>query len=176
MGGAVIVVLVILGAIGVAASNRKKVESLTTVSNARKAALGQTVSAGDWKVTVSKVQNPDAHVTDSLLRGFAPTPKAGDHFVGATVSVVNDTGSVKLAPIGLFFALRDPEGHTYTPTHFDGTFGFGGNVPNGGLDPGASVAGTIAFEVPDTAQALRLYFFPNWPLQNNAVSVAVPTG
>jgi hypothetical protein len=173
IGGTVVVVLVVLGVIGVAVRNRNAVRSLTTVSNAHTVPLGQPVNAGDWKVTISKIQNPDTHVTDPQLGGFAPTPRAGNHFVGATVSVTNNTGAVKLAPIGLFFALRDPAGHTYTPTHFDGTFGFGGNVPNGGLDPGASVAGTVSFEVPNGAHALTLYFFPNWPLQNNAVSVPV---
>lgn len=162
--GAAITVLIIIAVSAAVIAN---------VNRTRIVSLGAPVEAGDWKLVVSSIRNPDQHVTDSLF-GFTPKPAAGHHFIGATVAVTNNTRSVKNTPVGLFFAVRDPAGHQYTPTHFDGSFGLAGSVPLGGLDPGASVSGNISFEVPDGASNLTLYFAPDWPSSNRRIGVVVP--
>lgn len=162
VGGAFVALLLVGVVAGVISANRtQRIE------------LGQSVDSGSWKLVVHGIQNPDTHVTDSALGGFSANPAAGNHFVGANVVVTNDSGSVQNAAFGLLFELRDRLGHKYTPTHFGGTFGFGGGTPNGGLDSGKSLAGTIAFEVPDSARNLTLYFLPHWPLQTNAITIPV---
>src|SRR5690348_11111198 len=66
--GAVLVGLVALGVLGAAARSRNSRSHLSpSVSGARSVALGESVGAGDWRVLVSRVQNPDSHVTDSFL-------------------------------------------------------------------------------------------------------------
>ncbi len=124
-------------------------------------------------MVVQTIKNPDTHVESfgQVLAG----PAAGDHFLSAVVTVTNVSGTVKNAPIGLFFEVSDTIGHTYTPTHFHGDFAPLGGPPSGGLDSGASMSGTVTVEVPDRTEHLTLYFSPDWPLTLGRLSFAVPS-
>lgn len=166
VGGSVFVLLVVVAvAVGIAARDAKR----TTMVR-----VGTTVDAGSWRLVVRSIDSPSHGVADSAFPALPHSPKSGDHYVAANVTLTNISGAVSIRPVGLFFDLRDDVGHKYFPSYFGGSFRFGGTTPIGGLDNGATVSGAVVYEVPDTARNLTLYFAPNWPLTTHRLGFVVP--
>jgi hypothetical protein len=136
--------------------------------------VGATVDAGKWRLVVRSIDNPSQGVADSAIPGLPRNPSSGDHFIAANVTLTNTAGPVNNSPVGAFFDIRDNVGHRYFPSYYGGAFRFGGSVPLGGLDNGATLSGAVLFEVPDTARNLTLYFSPDWPLTTHRLGFVVP--
>src|SRR5262249_9710626 len=136
----------------------------------RSAAVGTPAIAGDWKILVRRIDNPATHIR-GLFSNATAQATSGHHFVGVDTTITNNTRTPQTDLLGQSFSVRDAAGHAYFATHFDGDFRSSlGMTPAGGLDPGASMSGSVAFEVPDSAQHLTLYFTPlldapvRWPV------------
>jgi hypothetical protein len=87
------------------------------------------------------------------------TPPSDNHYVGVDLEVTNATSHVEPF-LPSFFSLTDRAGHRYGADPIPGAPG-GLEEPLGGVDPGATIRGTLPFEVPDSASGLVLVFQPD---------------
>jgi hypothetical protein len=109
--------------------------------------IGQQVKVGDtWIVTVNSFKTlPGDDIT---------APKSGDEFVGADVTVKNVSGSSQTLSSVLNFTFRDSTGQSYDETIVDNA----PNAPDGEVDNGGQIRGTLAYEVPTSQKSFTLTF------------------
>jgi hypothetical protein len=109
-------------------------------------AVGDEVKLGDWTVTVIGVTDP-----------YPPTNQFNTpqgRFVGIDTSVKNNSGEPAAVSSLLCFDLRDSTGQTFTQAFVvDGPA-----APDGEVDPGGVLRGTVFYDVPVTATGLQLKF------------------
>lgn len=109
-------------------------------------AVGDQVKLGDWTVVVNGVTDPYVSTNDYVT----PTGR----FVGVDASVTNNGSSPATVSSLLCFDLRDATGQTYNQTVVVG----GPSAPDGEVDPGGVLRGTVFYDVPIAATGLQLKF------------------
>ncbi len=105
--------------------------------------LGETVDAGNARVTVRAVEDP--------VRGAAIDPAPGRRLVAFDITIEAAGGTVSVASQD--FALQDEQGYVYEAA-------FAGREPalrSTNLVRGRTVAGWVTFEVPAGAKLVALY-------------------
>jgi flagellar basal body-associated protein FliL len=108
--------------------------------------INETVSVdGKWQVTINSAKK-------STGSGFS-TPKPGNVYVLVTVTMKNIGSSQQTASSLLQWSLRDSTGQKYTETIVEGQ-----TAPDGDVQPGDPVKGTLAYEVPKSAKGLVIDF------------------
>jgi hypothetical protein len=113
--------------------------------------LGQRVDGGTVALTVTSAQRTQTPTT--TVRA-----EPGKVYVVVNATIENPSGAViPYSPDD--FDLRGPEGTDYTATAGIGASALG----RGEIPPGASVAGTVAFLVPEQERGLVLNYKPNVP-------------
>lgn len=112
--------------------------------------VGETLAAGDYQVTVTKLENP-AERPDRFTN-----PKIGSRFVKAELTIVN-TGAQHLPAFATHFTLKD-SGGIDNPPRMD----VSGDkiIKTTSLAPGQRVEGSIYFEMAANESPVELVFAP----------------
>jgi hypothetical protein len=112
-------------------------------------AVGDLVELGDWQVKVHGVTDPFTS-DDPIFQ-----PAAGNRWVAIDVEVTNTGDSAETLSSIVCFQLKDGENKAYDST----VTGVAGTAsPDGDLAPGASLRGTLEYELPTAAAGLHLTF------------------
>jgi hypothetical protein len=111
--------------------------------------VGDLVELGDWRVRVHGVTDP-VRSTDEFLQ-----PPAGQRWVAVDVEVTNASDRAEVVSSALCFQLVDDQNRTFNQT-VTGVSDAG--TPDGDVAPGASLRGSVEYEVPADARGLRLNF------------------
>jgi uncharacterized protein DUF4352 len=112
-------------------------------------AVGDLVELGDWQVRVHGVTDP-LESSDPI---FAPTP--GHRWVAVDVEVTNRSDQTATVSSMLCLELKDATNTTYDQTV---TGASTAATPDGDVAAGASLRGTVEYEIPADATGLRLDF------------------
>lgn len=108
--------------------------------------IGQTLQIdGIWQVTITAVRSSSG---DQYSK-----PKAGNTFLLIDVDMKNLTGQQLTASSIVQYALHDTNEQNYTQTPLSGT-----SSPDGMVQAGAELKGTLVYEVPATIHAYTLSF------------------
>jgi hypothetical protein len=109
-------------------------------------AVGDEVKLGDWTVTVNGVTDPYQSTNEFN--------KPDGRFVAVDTTVKNNSGQPAQVSSLLCFELRDATGQSYNQALvIDGPAS-----PDGEIDPGGVLRGTVFYDVPTTASGLQLRF------------------
>jgi uncharacterized protein DUF4352 len=111
--------------------------------------LGETISAGDLKLTVNAVDTPKG---DQLS-----TPKAGNRFVAVDLTIENTGQQAAHLSTLAQMSLKDRAGWKYS-LDLLATTAAGGSTPEGELAPGEKLRGKVGFQVPKAATGLLFVF------------------
>ncbi len=123
-------------------------------------AVGDQVESNGFVFTVNEVSRKQG--------GQFSTLKEGYEYIVPNVTIENQTDSETTISTLLQMHVKDTEGNKYdVALTTDDT----GNI-DGELLAGERVKGTVAFEVPQDAENLTLYYEPNW-LGSGTIKVAL---
>ena len=109
-------------------------------------AVGDQVKLGDWTVSVNGVTDP--FVSSNSF------DHADGRFVAVDTTVTNGSTEPESVSSIVCFELRDATGQTYNQAFVSG----GPSAPDGEVDPGGVLRGTLFYDVPATATGLTLRF------------------
>jgi hypothetical protein len=112
-------------------------------------AVGDLVELGDWQVRVHGVTDPVVS-DDELFQ-----PPEGQRWVAVDVEVTNTGDQTETVSSMLCFEIMDGQNRTYDQTV---TGVSTAATPDGDVASGASLRGTVEYEVPADAAGLRLNF------------------
>ncbi len=112
-------------------------------------AVGDRVAIGNWQIEVHEVTDPYDDGNQYL------GPDAGNRWVAVDVEVFNIGDQPRDVTSSFCFDLQDELNRNFDLELFADTKV---DAPNGEVQPGASLRGTIVFETPDDAAGLRLNF------------------
>ncbi len=110
--------------------------------------VGEEIKLTDSTLKVTKVEKSKGSPEEK--------PKAGNEFYIITVEIKN-TGNEKVRFAPHFFSVTDSKGNLYMQPFL--MIDIDTTLSSGELDPGNSVTGTLAFELPMTEQ-FQLQYFP----------------
>ena len=110
-------------------------------------AVGDMVELGDWQVTVNSVVDPWVSPEEFDVA-------ATGRYVAVDVTVVNNSDGPETVSSLLCFELRDADGRSANSTFVLG----GGSAPDGEIDPGGRLTGTLYYDVPAESTGLELRF------------------
>jgi len=110
-------------------------------------AVGDTVALGDWEVTVNSVVDPWVSPEEF------DTPPAG-RYLEVDVTVTNNSASPETVSSLLCFEVRDADGRSVSQELLVG----GGTSPDGEVDPGGRLTGSLYYDVPEGVDDLELRF------------------
>lgn len=114
-------------------------------------AVGDLVELGDWQVKVHGVTDPFTSSNQFVQ------PAAGNRYVAADIEVFNRSDAPQTVSSLLCFELQDSTNVAYQLSMAGA--GSGGPLPpDGEVAPGASLRGTLTYEVPAAATGLRIHF------------------
>lgn len=108
--------------------------------------VGDTVALGDWQVTVNSAVDPWVSPNEF--------DNATGRFVEVDVTVVNNSDSPAVVSSLLCFELRDASGRSANSALVVG----GQSAPDGEVDPGGVLTGTLYYDVATDASGLSLRF------------------
>ena len=111
--------------------------------------VGDVVKAGDWEVKVNSVKTSKGGEFDTL--------KSGNIFLEISVSEKNVSSEKKTASSLLSWKMRDEDGQEYTLTFISDA----PTSPDGDVNAGSSIKGTLVYEVPKSLKKFRLEFTPD---------------
>ena len=144
---AIVVVLLIVATI--TAANRIGSNSNTTTGSGSTTTtdkIGQAVTVGStWQVTINSIKTSHGGTFDP--------PKTGDTYLEVDVTLKNISRQEQSVNSNLMFTLRDSTGQKYTETVTTETI-----PPDGKVEAGSPVRGTIPYEVPTSVHSYTLTF------------------
>ena len=127
-------------------SNQSQAVTPTAAPAAQHFKVGQTVKVGDtWEVTVNSVKTSQG--------GDFDQPKAGNTYLLVNVSLKNVSSQEQTVSSLLMFKLRDSTGQDYNETITTGA-----SAPDGKVEAGSPLRGTLAYEVPTSVHSFTLAF------------------
>ena len=112
--------------------------------------VGQTVQVGDtWTVILdsAKTSTGSQYVK----------PKEGSVYVLVTISMKNVSNKEQNISSALNFSLQDSSGQKYTETIYPDA----GSAPDGKVEAGSPLKGTLVYEVPASMHAFTFSFTPD---------------
>ena len=127
-------------------NSSKSSSSSSNSSNSSHYKIGQPATQGDWQVSVTNVSTSMGDDIDQ--------PKSGDQFLLVQVSVKNNSSKSQTVSSIDMFTLRDSNGQGYNETVTTQST----SSPDGSVDTGGKIAGTIAYEVPANVKSFELKF------------------
>jgi hypothetical protein len=119
----------------------------TEAPAAQRFAVGDTVALGDWEVTVNSVADPWMSPEEFDMA-------ATGRYVEVDVTVVNNSTSAESVSSLVCFELRDADGRSLSQELLLG----GGTSPDGEVDPGGRLSGSLYYDVPQGVDGLELRF------------------
>ena len=111
--------------------------------------IGDVVTSGDWEVKVNSVKTSKGGEFDTL--------KSGNIFLEISVSEKNIASEKKTASSLLSWKMRDEDGQEYSITFVSDA----PTSPDGDVNAGSSIKGTLVYEVPKSLKKFRLEFTPD---------------
>lgn len=139
-------------------SNSPLAQETSTQVKQKPFAVGEEIKLTDSSLKVTKVEKSKGSPEEK--------PKPGNEFYIITVEIKN-TGKEKVRFAPHFFNVTDSKGNMYMQPFL--MIDIDTTLSSGELDPGSSVTGTLAYELP-TSEQFQLQFFPyqqvNGPIIN----------
>jgi hypothetical protein len=111
--------------------------------------VGQSVQTGAFQVTVNGVKTSQGQSFD--------TPKTGHVFLLIDVTVKNTSSQEQDVSSLVMWTLRDTSGQAISPTITT----FAPPAPDGKVEAGNQIRGTLAYEVPTSQHTFTLAFIPD---------------
>ena len=160
-----LLVLVVCGVIAAQSSKKSDqntlVQSSTTSTSAANTAhfkLGDTSNVGSyWQATINSFKAVPGSDFDQ--------PKSGNRFIAVDITVKNTSTASHILSGLVSFSLKDSTGQKYTETFVTGLPA----APDGTVEAGGVVRGTIAYEVPNTQKTFAFSFQPDFADTNQSI-------